>query len=345
MSKNQSILNEENLKKFDEFIQDTLNKYFYVKPWKELYDITGKNHNKIISNKSTIPDLVIYNKGFNKLDCFYFPNEKKQKVIFPRKQFILRPKKVKDYDSKSQYIKYESNKEEKKEEEKKEKEEKPFEFKSIPKEIENKYIGNDKKEENKVYDELNDFMGKGKDNKSKVELIKENKIENIDDKNKRKYSSNIEYNFKNKFSFPNNYEEFIKKMNQNMQFPQYFMGINNNFQKININELKNEEQEDETKSIKIFSNINIDDNLDNYFKNADSILKKNIKERIWVVMNNKSRFFHKYNHEELYYFLSSILKTEEKNNYSIYCKYFDMPFAHVQIYERLKELFSKEKSE
>ena len=57
---------------------------------------------------------------------------------------------------------------------KKEEEEKPFEFKSIPKEIENKYIGNDKKEENKVYDELNDFMGKGKDNKSKVELIKEN---------------------------------------------------------------------------------------------------------------------------------------------------------------------------
>jgi hypothetical protein len=162
MSKNQSILNEENLKKFDEFIQDTLNKYFYVKPWKELYDITGKNHNKIISNKSTIPDLVIYNKGFNKLDCFYFPNEKKQKVIFPRKQFILRPKKVKDYDSKSKYIKYESNKEEKKEEEKKEEEEKPFEFKSIPKEIENKYIGNDKKEENKVYDELNDFMVKEK---------------------------------------------------------------------------------------------------------------------------------------------------------------------------------------
>ena len=334
MSKNQSILNEENLKKFDEFIQDTLNKYFYVKPWKELYDITGKNHNKIISNKSTIPDLVIYNKGFNKLDCFYFPNEKKQKVIFPRKQFILRPKKVKDYDSKSQYIKYESNKEEKKEEEKKE-EEKPFEFKSIPKEIENKYIGNDKKEENKVYDELNDFMGKGKDNKSKVELIKENKIDNIDDKNKRKYSSNIEYNFKNKFSFPNNYEEFIKKMNQNMQFPQY----------INTNELKNEEQEDETMLIKNLSNINIDNNLENYFENADSILKKNIKERIWVVMNNKSRFFHKYNHEELYYFLSSILKTEEKNNYSIYCKYFDMPFAHVQIYERLKELFSKEKSE
>ena len=36
MAKNQSILNEENLKKFDEFIQDTLNKYFYVKPWKEL---------------------------------------------------------------------------------------------------------------------------------------------------------------------------------------------------------------------------------------------------------------------------------------------------------------------
>ena len=53
-----------NFKKLDSFIQNCLDKYFYVEPWKKLYERTGSLHKDIISDKSTIPDLIIYNKTF-----------------------------------------------------------------------------------------------------------------------------------------------------------------------------------------------------------------------------------------------------------------------------------------
>jgi hypothetical protein len=56
--------------KLDEFIQNSLDKYAFIDPWKQLYDTTGTYANFIISNKSAIPDLVIYNKKFNKNECF-----------------------------------------------------------------------------------------------------------------------------------------------------------------------------------------------------------------------------------------------------------------------------------
>lgn len=55
----------------DLFIQKSLDKFFFVEPWKKLYDRTGKLHKDIITDKSTIPDLVIYNKAFNKVDCYF----------------------------------------------------------------------------------------------------------------------------------------------------------------------------------------------------------------------------------------------------------------------------------
>ena len=65
-----------NFKEFDLFIQSCLDKYFYAEPWKKLYERTGKLHRDIISDKSTIPDLIIYNKTFNKSDCFIESKEK-----------------------------------------------------------------------------------------------------------------------------------------------------------------------------------------------------------------------------------------------------------------------------
>lgn len=56
---------------FDEFIQNSLNKYAFVEPWNELYEATGAYSKYVVSNKSAIPDLVIYNKKFNKNDCFF----------------------------------------------------------------------------------------------------------------------------------------------------------------------------------------------------------------------------------------------------------------------------------
>ena len=84
-------------KELDSFIQNSLDKYFYVEPWKKLYDRTGKLHRDIISDKSTIPDLIIYNKTFNKSECFYESNGKTY-IKFPRIRFILRPKYQKEYN-------------------------------------------------------------------------------------------------------------------------------------------------------------------------------------------------------------------------------------------------------
>ena len=86
-----------NFKELDSFIQNSLDKYFYVEPWTKLYERTGKLHRDIISDKSTIPDLIIYNKIFNKSDCFYESNRKSY-VKFPRIRFILRPKYKKEYN-------------------------------------------------------------------------------------------------------------------------------------------------------------------------------------------------------------------------------------------------------
>ena len=59
------------LNKLDEFIQSSLDKFKLVDPMRELYNATKNDANSIISHKSTIPDLVIWNKKFNKNDCFY----------------------------------------------------------------------------------------------------------------------------------------------------------------------------------------------------------------------------------------------------------------------------------
>ena len=70
-------------KALDDFIQSSLDKYSFVDPWKELYDVTGEHANNVISNKSCIPDLVIYNKKFNKHECFVGADTSKD-LQFPR---------------------------------------------------------------------------------------------------------------------------------------------------------------------------------------------------------------------------------------------------------------------
>ena len=202
MSQQKKYFNKEDLKKFDYFIQDTLDKYITVDAWEELYKNTGNDHKDIISDKSTIPDLVIYNKGFNKLDCFYYFNKKGKKVKFPRQLFVLRPKKVKEYDPSKQYIIQESKNKE---------EEKPFEFKSIPESIENKYVS----ENSKICDELNEFFKTGNDNGIKVKVIKENEKNDV--------NNNEKDNSKNKFIYPKfaNINDYYQKMVQNMLFNNY----------------------------------------------------------------------------------------------------------------------------
>lgn len=60
-----------NHKGLDEFIQSSLDKYTFVDPKEEMYEATGAFSKFIVSNKSAIPDLVIWNKKFNKNECFF----------------------------------------------------------------------------------------------------------------------------------------------------------------------------------------------------------------------------------------------------------------------------------
>ena len=97
MNMAQNFIRFKKFKDLDLFIQNSLDKFFFVEPWTKLYERTGNIHRDIISDKSTIPDLIIYNKTFNKSECFFESNEKTY-IKFPRMRFILRPKYKKEYN-------------------------------------------------------------------------------------------------------------------------------------------------------------------------------------------------------------------------------------------------------
>ena len=84
----------ENFKRLDDFIQCCLNEYKKVDPKPEFYSVTGDLKDYIISHKSTIPDLVIYNKTFNKNACFYGANMANF-TFYPRYLYYILIKKTK----------------------------------------------------------------------------------------------------------------------------------------------------------------------------------------------------------------------------------------------------------
>ena len=66
------------------------------------HDRTGKLHRDITIDKSTISDLIIYNKTFNKSECF-LESSMKTYIKFPRMRFIIRPKYKKEYNPLATY--------------------------------------------------------------------------------------------------------------------------------------------------------------------------------------------------------------------------------------------------
>ena len=371
---------EETLKKLDEFIQYSLDKYFYVDPWEKLYSVSGKNHYDIISDKSTIPDLIIYNKSFNKNKCFLHTNKNDKYNKFPRVQFLLRPKKFKNYDPSCTYedekVEPNTNNDKKAEENKFA----PFEFKSIPKEIENKYLNsNYNSEHNMLFDELKEFVKDDRDNSNeiKVKLIYENKneiinnennnkIKNIQqrqdnhDKKDKKENNNREkksnqgkyinkmlknniYNFNN--SHENKFNSFVNKneiINNNINKPQI---INNNINNKTSN-TNNENGKNKTiNAISYYKNtdgINEKEEFEKYINNLDEILKNYMNKRNWIVMDNRSNIaVNKFNSEELYYFLNTVIGTHENINYSICDLEKDFFFNPIEIHEKLKNMFNK----
>ena len=394
-------LSKKDLNKFDKFIQNSLYKYFFIKPWEQLYNATGENYTDIISDKSTIPDLVIFNKPFNKNNCFIQNINKRKYNKFPRRQFLLRTKKFENYIFPSITVEQK--------EEKKEKDEAlaPFEFRSIPKEIENKYNNRvDYEGKNILFDELQEFMKNEDDStcETKVKLIYENENENENgnknngkeknqqkainirklndnkmdkDSKEKKYLNQRNYH-KNKFGIPLNINYLNKiryvnnvniqeKILQNIQYQNYLNKIrmkiiynmNNNQNSLSKNENKFEGNSNNTQkdnAIKADSkNTNIDafsyfknneginekDEFENYINNIDEILKNYKNKRNWKVVDNRNDSVSKFNNEELYIFLNTIISRNENNNYSISDLEKDFFFNPVEIHEKLKNIFQK----
>ena len=139
-------------KSLDNFIQNCLNKYKPLEhPDPSLYTNTAENEKDlIISKKSTIPDLVIWNKTFNKNDCFIDANPEVQSD-FPRYRFYLRlgnkdkggknkNEKNKNKEKKNKKNKKDKNNNANKEEDMKE------ETNNLIKDFNNLNINNDKKD-------------------------------------------------------------------------------------------------------------------------------------------------------------------------------------------------------
>lgn len=108
----------------DNFIQESLDKFTFSDPSQEMYASAGVYSRLIISDKSTIPDLIIYNKTFNKNDCFENCNSRIFNS-FPRVRFILNTQQKEKYPKRSN------------------KNKKQFEFKEVKDDKEEKVNPND----------------------------------------------------------------------------------------------------------------------------------------------------------------------------------------------------------
>ena len=91
-------------KRLDNFIQDSLNKFKFVEVKRELCSNVGDDINSIISHKSTIPDLVIWNKPFNKNECFENMKDLTKYNKYPRIPFYLRLNNKQDKNKNRKYI-------------------------------------------------------------------------------------------------------------------------------------------------------------------------------------------------------------------------------------------------
>ena len=189
-SNKRNMIQQKDLKNLDEFIQKCLDNFKFVEPKKELYEATGIDKDLIISHKSTIPDLVIWNKTFNKNRCFIganssIPNE------FPRYLFYIKIKKNK----KSKQLNKNNNKYLK---------DNAFDFDIFEgKHPVQKNIKDNIKDENENTNNIINFSHiKDNQNKKNDLNINKNNIINISSFHEEKNNKYINNDEKNKFSIP-----------------------------------------------------------------------------------------------------------------------------------------------
>ena len=92
------------LDSFDDFIQKALDKYNFTNSTPKLDESSEKFHDYIINEESLIPDLIIYNKTFNKNEC-YFEYYDYGFNKYPRKKFVLNAKKEEEETNKNKETK------------------------------------------------------------------------------------------------------------------------------------------------------------------------------------------------------------------------------------------------
>ena len=252
----------------DQFIQGCLNKYKPVEnPDPKLYaNTTEQEKDLIISKKSTIPDLVIWNKTFNKNECFCDANIEIQSD-FPRFRFYLRLGN-KDKGGK--------NKNEKNKKEKKNKKNKKENNNNLNNEENSKEgIDNLNKEMNNLNINNPEKNNNEKKKKEKKKKNKQNK-ENKNNENQNKFNLNQNNIPNNKYDNLNNMNNMnnINNMNNNNYYAQK-VGLDNqqmNNQMNNINLLNNKfsMSYNNNNNIGIGNNNYSNNNNNNYINNINN---------------------------------------------------------------------------
>ena len=258
----------------DLFIQKSLDKFFFVEPWKKLYDRAGELHRDIISDKSIIPDLIIYNKAFNKVDC-YFDCKKKLLINYPRKRFQLKPKYKKEYNPSSTYG---------------DENEISFYINKVPRELSKNEINkslNINKEKNKYSEISNEDKNREDDDEEEPEWANDN-VEDY---------SNSKIVFK---AIPKSLEEKMsedielskdKISKNNVDIDEFFNNYDNNLNV--INPIKNNKNNDIYDELKEF--------MSNDYKNNNGDFRNDFQNKLYDKISEKNNpYFNQFeNHSEL----------------------------------------------
>ena len=290
----------------DLFIQKSLDKFFFVEPWKKLYDRTGKLHKDVITDKSTIPDLVIYNKAFNKVDC-YFDCKKKLLINYPRKRFQFKPKYKKEYNPSSTYG---------------DENEISFYINKVPNELSKNELNkslNKNKEKNKYSEITNEDKNGEDDNDNEPEWANDNVEDYSNSKIEFKaIPKSLEEKIRQDFEFskdkiPNkNLDKIIKN---NVNIDEFFNNYDNNLNVISpIKYNKNNDIYDELKEFMSKDSKNNNANYRNDIQN--NLYDKNWKKNKlhFNIFDNQNKLKNIFNNER---FVNS---TDENNpkNYNNY---------------------------
>ena len=276
-------ISKKDLTNLDEFIQNCLDKFKFIDPKEEFYEATGDEKDLIISHKSTIPDLVIWNKVFNKNECFIESNNKKMNS-FPRFQFYLRIKSNKPEKDKKKKKKNKKNQKNKKKEKKNQ---------SNNNATNNNNINNDNKSNN-------DTINKVEEKK----IISD--LSDIDIKKIVEYNPRHKNNLFRKYANPQKENNDINNNNNISNINNNLLSLSNDFIENNINNNLNNNNNNFIQHYNLNNNSN---NNINRIPPINDIISYYRDKKGWMIFdnyNNTNIFKMNFTSDELYTFLGKI---------------------------------------